>query len=128
MQKTGKKTVPVQLKDVVIHSIAGKKGKNIVCLNMGKISNNICDYFIICEGNSTVQVKTIAKAVAEEVFKETGEHVYHSEGSENAEWILMDYVDLVVHIFQPVARSFYNLEGLWADAEQEEVIVEQEYK
>ena len=128
MHKTGNKISPVQLKDAVIRSMADKKGTTIVCLNMAKVSNNICDYFVICEGTSSVQVKTIAEAVEEEVYKLTGQYAYHREGYENAEWILQDYVDVIVHIFQPRARSFYNLEGLWGDAEIEEVMMEQEYK
>lgn len=128
MQKTGKKITPAQLKDAIVHGMAGKKGKNIVCLNMEKVKNNICDFFVICEGTSSVQVNAIAKAVEEEVYNLTGNHAYHSEGYENAEWILQDYVDVVVHIFQPQVRSFYNLEGLWGDAELEEVMIEQHYK
>jgi ribosome-associated protein len=128
MHKTGKKITPAQLKDAVVRSMADKKGQNIVCLNMVNVKNNICDFFVICEGTSSVQVNAIAKGVEEEVYKLTGEYAYHSEGYENAEWILLDYVDVVVHIFQPQARSFYNLEELWGDAEVEEVMVEQQYK
>jgi ribosome-associated protein len=128
MHKTGKKISPVQVKDAVIRGMAEKKGKNIVCLNMGKVKNNICDFFVICEGTSSVQVNAIAEAVEEEVYKLTGQYAYHSEGHENAEWILQDYVDVVVHIFQPDVREFYNLEGLWGDAELEEVMIEPEYK
>jgi ribosome-associated protein len=128
MHKTGKKISPVQLKDAVIRSMADKKGKNIVCLNMEKVSNNICDFFVICEGTSSVQVNAIAEAVEKEVYNLTEEYACHSEGKENAEWILQDYIDVVVHIFQPDTRSFYNLEGLWGDAEMEEVMIEQEYK
>jgi len=128
MHKTGKKISPVQLKDAVVRSMADAKAKNIVCLNMEKISNNICDFFVICEGTSSVQVSAIAKAVEEAVYKLTGKYAYHSEGHTNAEWILQDYVDVVVHIFQPDIRGFYNLEGLWGDAEQEEIMVEPEYK
>jgi ribosome-associated protein len=128
MQKKGKTQNPVQLKDVALRSIADKKGKNVICLNMTRISNSISDYFVICEGDSSVQVETIAKAIEEEILKTTGEKVYHKEGYENAEWILLDFVDIVVHIFQPHVRSFYNLESLWADAETEEIEVEREYK
>lgn len=128
MHKAGKKISPVQLKDAVIRSMADKKGKNIVCLNMEKITNSICDFFVICEGDSSVQVSTIAKAVEEEVYNLTGKYAYHSEGQKNAEWILQDYIDVVVHIFQPQIRAFYNLEGLWGDAEQEEVTIERKYK
>jgi ribosome-associated protein len=128
MHKKGGKIDPVQLKDAVIRGMADKKGKNIVCLNMGKIKNNICDFFVICEGTSSVQVNAIAKAVEEEVYKLTGRYAYHSEGHTNAEWILQDYVDVVAHIFQPDVRTFYNLEDLWGDAELEEVMIEPEYK
>ncbi|HTB31250.1 MAG TPA: ribosome silencing factor [Bacteroidia bacterium] len=128
MHKTGGKINPVQLKDAVIRSMADKNAKNIVCLNMEKVENNICDYFVICEGTSSVQVNAIAEAVEEEVYKLTGQYAYHSEGQKNAEWILQDYVDVVVHIFQPDVRTFYNLEGLWGDAELEEIMIEKEYK
>jgi ribosome-associated protein len=128
MHKTGEKISPVQLKNAVVRSMADKKGKNIVCLNMGKVKNNICDFFVICEGTSSVQVDAIARAVEEEVYNLTGHYAYHSEGYDNAEWILQDYIDVVVHIFQPDVRSFYNLEGLWGDAELEEIMIEPEYK
>lgn len=128
MQKTGKKLSSVQLKDAAIQGIADKKGKNIVCLNMSKIAGSICDYFVICEGDSSIQVDTIARSVEEAIYKATGENVFHKEGYENSEWILLDYVDIVVHIFQPQVRSFYNLESLWADAESEEITEEQVYK
>jgi ribosome-associated protein len=128
MQKKGKSQNPVQLKDAALRGIADKKGKNIVCLNMTRISNSISDYFVICEGDSSVQVETIAKAVEEEIFKATGDKVYHKEGYANAEWILLDFVDIVVHVFQPHVRSFYNLEALWADAETEEIEEKREYK
>jgi ribosome-associated protein len=105
-----------------------KNAKNIVCLNMEKVENSLCDFFVICEGMSSVQVSAIAKAVEEEVYKLTGKYAYHSEGYQNAEWILQDYVDVVVHVFQPDIRTFYNLEGLWGDAELEEVMVEPQYK
>ena len=128
MRKKGKTQNPVQLKDVVLRSIADKKGKNVVCLNMTRIAGSICDYFIICEGDSSVQVGTIAKAVEHGIHEATGEHAYHKEGFANAEWILLDYVDVVVHVFQPHVRGFYNLESLWADAENEEIAKEREYK
>jgi ribosome-associated protein len=128
MHKTGKKQKPVQLKDAIIQGIADKKGKNIVCLNMSKVSGSMCDYFVICEGDSSKQVDTIARSVVETVLKTRGEEVYHHEGYENAEWILLDYVDVVVHIFQPSVRSFYNLESLWADAEIEETLLESNFE
>jgi len=128
MQKTVKRQGPIQLKEAIIRGIADKKGKNIICLNMSKVSGTICDYFVICEGDSSIQVDTIARSVEEEVQKTTGEQVFHSEGYGNSEWVLLDYVDIVVHVFQPHVRGFYNLEALWADAESEEIILEQAYK
>jgi ribosome-associated protein len=128
MRKKGKSSNPVQLKDVVLRSIADKKGKNVVCLNMTGITGSICDYFVICEGDSSVQVATIAKAVEKGIEEATGERAYHKEGYENAEWILLDYVDIVVHVFQPNVRVFYNLESLWADAESEDIANEREFK
>lgn len=128
MQKKGNNITSVQLKEAIVTSIADKKGKKIACLNMEKLPNSICDFFVICEGTSSVQVSAIARAVEEEVYKLTGQHAYHSEGYENAEWILQDYIDVVVHIFQPQVRTFYNLEELWGDAELEEVMPEPEYK
>lgn len=123
-QKKKKKDESAILADIAIKGILEKKGKNITSLDLRNIPNSVCDYFIICEGDSTTQVDAIAKSVEEEVKKETGENPYHSEGFENAEWILIDYVTVVVHIFQKQIREFYNLESLWADAEIEEFATE----
>lgn len=126
MAKTKKKAAPkkvtdqsLALADAAIKGIMEKKGKNIVRLNLKNISNSVCNYFIICEGDSSTQVSAIADSVEDTVRKETNERPYHSEGFENSEWILIDYVDVVVHVFQPEIRMFYNLEKLWADAEAE---------
>jgi ribosome-associated protein len=81
------------------------------------IHNRVCDFFIICQADSNTQVNAIAGSVEEMVKKQTGERPYRKEGFENAEWILVDYVTVVVHIFQTEVRNFYNLESLWADAE-----------
>lgn len=86
-------------------------------LNMTRLPNAVTDYFILCHGTSDIQVKAIADAIIEETLKETGTKPWHKEGFENAEWILLDYVDVVVHIFKEETRTFYNLEKLWADAE-----------
>ncbi|MEM9022423.1 MAG: ribosome silencing factor [Bacteroidota bacterium] len=109
-----------KLLDIVIAGIEEKKGVDIAQLDLRKISNAVSDFFVICHGNSNTQVKAIADAVVEEVWKATGEKPWHKEGLENAEWILLDFVDVVVHIFQKDAREFYNLEDLWADAHSEE--------
>jgi ribosome-associated protein len=112
------------LADIAIKGILEKKGKNITCLNLRNIPNRVCDYFIICEGDSTTQVDAIARSVEEEVRKAIDEKPYHAEGFENSEWILIDYVNVVVHVFQKEIREFYNLEALWADAEVEEFAYE----
>lgn len=112
------------LADIAVKGILEKKGKNITCLNLRNIPNRVCDYFIICEGDSTTQVDAIARSVEEEIRKSTGEKPYHAEGFENSEWILVDYVTVVVHVFQKQIREFYNLESLWADAEVQEFALE----
>jgi ribosome-associated protein len=115
-QKTLKDSAAI-LAESVIKGIQEKKGKEIVCLDLRKIDNAICDYFIICHGDSNTQVDAIADSIDDEVKKELGEDPWHSEGFENAEWILLDYVDVVVHVFQKHIRDFYKLEKLWGDAE-----------
>lgn len=115
--KKVKKNVSDVLVQAVIMGIEEKKGENIISLNLSKINSSVCNYFVICEANSNIQVDAIAQSVEETVRKNTGQKPYHSEGYENAEWILIDYVDVVVHVFQRSVRGFYRLEDLWADAE-----------
>ncbi|HEY4800177.1 MAG TPA: ribosome silencing factor [Bacteroidia bacterium] len=112
-----KTTTSSSLVRYAIKGIEEKKGNEIVCINLKKISNNACDYFIICEGTSRTHVQAIAESVEEFVKKHTGNNPWHVEGRQNAEWVLLDYVDVAVHVFQPEARSHYNLENMWADAE-----------
>lgn len=119
-KKTGEKDHSAILADLVIKGIQEKKGKNIKRLDLRGISNRVCDYFIICDGDSTTQVGAVAKSIEFEVHKGIKEKPYHSEGYENSEWILIDYVTVVVHVFQKHIRDFYKLETLWADAEIEE--------
>lgn len=113
---------PVELlADAVVEGILEKKGKNITVMNLQSIHNRVCDYFIICQADSSTQVKAIADSIEEVVRKQTGDKPYHAEGFENSEWILIDYVNVVVHVFQTHIREFYNLEALWADAETTEI-------
>jgi len=86
--------------------------------DFNKINNSLCDYFIVCQGSSDRQVSSIADGIEERVRKQMGRKPAHKEGFENAQWILLDYIDIVVHIFQPDTRNFYQIEALWADAEQ----------
>ena|SRR6218665_1013647 len=110
-----------KLADAIVEGILDKKGKNITVMNLQSIQNRVCDYFIICQADSNTQVNAIADSIDETVRKTTGDKPYRSEGFENSEWILIDYVTVVVHIFQSHIREFYNLESLWADAETTEI-------
>ena len=112
------------LADAIVEGILDVKGKNISILNLKSIHNRVCDYFIICQADSNTQVNAIAGSVEEMVKKLTGERPYRKEGFENSEWILVDYVTVVVHIFQSQIRNYYNLESLWADAEIREIAFE----
>ena len=109
------------LTDAIVEGILEVKGRNISVLNLQGIHNRVCDYFIICQADSNTQVNAIAGSVEVMVKKLTGERPYRKEGFENSEWILVDYVNVVVHIFQTEVRNFYNLESLWADAEVTEI-------
>jgi ribosome-associated protein len=112
------------LADAAIHGILEKKGRNVICLDLRKVSNAVCDFFIICEAESTRQVAAIADSVDFEVKKSTGENPFHTEGWENSLWILLDYVNVVIHVFESETRQFYRLESLWADGEVKEFGVE----
>lgn len=106
------------LAESVIRGILEKKGQNVRLLDLRGIETAVCDYFIICEGGSNTQVEAIADSVEDTVKKELMQRPYRSEGWENALWILIDYVNVVVHVFERETRYFYNLESLWADAEE----------
>lgn len=100
----------------VIKGIEAVKGENITILDLREIDNTPCDYFIICDGKSNTQVNAISGAIQKTVSKELHDKPWHVEGEDNAEWILMDYVNVVVHVFQKHIREFYNIENLWGDA------------
>ncbi len=101
----------------IIDSIEEKKGKQIVSLDFKNIENSVCEYFIICQGTSKVHVEAIADFVIENAKLKTKTSPWHKEGFENAEWILIDYANIIVHVFQEETRKFYKLENLWADAD-----------
>lgn len=105
------------LVDSIIDGMQEKKAKNITIINLSEIENSVADFFVICDADSKTHVEAIADSVDEVVQKTTGERPFHAEGFENAEWILMDYINVVVHVFQKEIRDYYNLEALWADAE-----------
>ena len=110
-----------KLADAIVEGMLDRKGKNITVMDLQSIHNRVCDYFIICQADSNTQVNAIAESIDEMVRKTTGDKPYRSEGFENSEWILIDYVNVVVHVFQSHIREFYNLESLWADAETTEI-------
>ena len=112
-----KKTDSEKLAEKAVKGIQAKKGKNILSLDLRKIDNAVADFFIICHGSSRTQVEAICYGILETVDKELDMDPWHKEGMENAEWILLDYVDVVIHIFESSKRDFYKLESLWADAD-----------
>jgi ribosome-associated protein len=104
----------------IIHAIQEKKGEHIVSLDLRKIHEAVSDFFIVCEAKSTTQVKAIADFVEEEVSRLCDESPYKHEGRQASQWILIDYVNIVVHIMQPETRKFYKLEDMWGDGNSEE--------
>ena len=105
-----------QLITTIISGIEDVKGKEIILLDLREIENTVCDYFIICSGSSNTQVNAITGSIQKLVSKELKDKPWHVEGQNNSEWILMDYVNVVVHVFQKHIREFYDIESLWGDA------------
>ncbi|MAT90774.1 MAG: ribosome silencing factor [Flavobacteriaceae bacterium] len=105
-----------QLITHIIKGIEEVKGQDIQILDLREIENTVCDYFIICNGTSNTQVNAIVNSIQKIVSKSLKEKPWHVEGSDNAEWVLIDYVHVVVHVFQKHIREFYDIEGLWGDA------------
>ncbi len=115
-KKTKEKDISVELVNAVIQGIIEKKGKEVVSLHLGKINSSVCDFFVVCHGTSRTHAEAIAHSVEEEVRKLTGQKPARREGFSNAEWMLLDYMDVVVHVFQEPVRRFFQIEDLWADA------------
>ena len=110
---------PVKADDLIsliLKGIDDVKGENIQLLDLREIDNTVCDYFVICSGNSNTQVNAISGSVQKVVSKELKDKPWHVEGQNNSEWILMDYVNVVVHVFQKHVREFYDIESLWGYA------------
>ena len=118
---TKKQVSTDDLISVIIQGIEEVKGENIQLLDLREIENTVCDYFIICSGNSNTQVKAISGSVQKLVSKQIKDKPWHIEGENNAEWILMDYVNVAVHVFQKQIRDFYDIESLWGDAKITEI-------
>ena len=100
----------------IIKGIEEVKGNDIDILDLREIDTAVCDYFVICNGSSNTQVNAIVNSIQKIVSKEIKDKPWHVEGTDNAEWVLMDYVSIVVHVFQKEIREYYNIEGLWGDA------------
>ncbi len=109
-----------KLFETIIETIKQKKGKNIVSINLRKIENTLFDFFVICHGESTTQVEAIAEAVELKAREEFSLRPSHLEGLQNAQWILIDYQGIVVHVFLEQQREFYQLEDLWSDGDIKE--------
>jgi len=110
-----------ELISVIIKGIDDVKGDDIQLLDLREIENTVCDYFIICSGSSNTQVNAITGSIQKLVSKELKDKPWHVEGQNNSEWILMDYVNVVVHVFQKHIREFYEIESLWGDAKVTEI-------
>lgn len=104
------------LVDAIVAGIQEVKGKDIVHLDLQNVPNTVCAHFVICHGDSSTQVAAISRSVLEHARKNAGEKPWHTEGERNGEWVLMDFVDVVVHIFHRDKRQHYALEELWGDA------------
>jgi ribosome-associated protein len=116
-----KKEKDIQLVEEIILGIENVKGEEIHKLDLRELDNTPCDFFIICSGNSNTQVSAIVNSITKTVSKTIKEKPFHTEGLENAEWVLIDYVNVVVHVFQKQIREYYNIEELWGDAETTQI-------
>ncbi len=115
------KTNSSYLKSVIIEGMQEKKATNIVVLDLRKVKNAVADYFIIGTGNSDTQLDAISDSVEETVYKKLKQDPWHKEGKQSKEWVLIDYVDVVAHVFKKDKRDFFALEELWGDAELIEI-------
>lgn len=104
-----------QKKELILEAIREKKGHDIVSIDLSEVDNSICDFFIICHGESVTQVGAITDSIEKKLKKEASARAHHVEGLQNSQWVLLDYFDILVHVFQAEYRSFYKLEELWAD-------------
>jgi ribosome-associated protein len=111
-----------KLSEVIVKGMQEKKATDIVVLDLRKVKNAVADFFVICSGNSDKQLDAITDSVDQEVFKTLKENPWHTEGKNNKEWMLLDYIDVVAHVFKKDRREFYSLERLWGDADITEIV------
>ena len=105
-----------ELISYIVEGIENVKGQDIDILDLREIENTVCDYFVICNGTSNTQVNALVGSIQKTVSKAIKDKPWHVEGSENGEWVLIDYVNVVVHVFQKHISEYYDIEGLWGDA------------
>ncbi|MES2795629.1 MAG: ribosome silencing factor [Bacteroidota bacterium] len=121
MAKKEKKSTDItsstSLSNIIVKGMQEKKGSDIVVMDLRKVKNAFTDYFVICSGTSDTQIDAIGDSIDFEVHKTLNQNPYHKEGKENKEWILLDYIDVVAHVFKKEKRDFFRLEELWGDAE-----------
>lgn len=110
----------IEITELIIDCIQDIKGKNIVRLDLRELDDAPTDFFIVCEGESSTQINAIADNVVRRLKQEIGLRPSHTEGKQSANWVLVDYFDIIVHVFYPETRSFYEIEDLWSDATQTE--------
>jgi ribosome-associated protein len=122
MTKKRKGVSSEKLSEVIVKGMQEKKATDIVVLDLRKVKNAVADFFVICSGNSDKQLDAIADSVDLEVYKALKENPWHTEGKNNKEWMLLDYIDVVAHVFKKERRDFYSLERLWGDADITEIV------
>lgn len=120
-RKKDSKAISEKLSKVIIKGMQEKKAVGIVLMDLRKVKNAVADFFVICSGNSDKQLDAIADSVDEEVAKNLDEKPWHLEGKNNKEWVVLDYTNVVAHIFRRDRRDFYALEKLWGDADITEI-------
>ena len=117
---TGRLNRNSKIYKTIIKAIQDKKGENLVSLDLRKIPEAVADFFIICEATNQPQIRAISESVEDAVKKHCGENPYRHEGKQNLQWVIIDYVNIVVHVMLPEQRKFYKLEEMWSDAAAED--------
>jgi len=126
MAKRKQANASKKLSDAIVKGMQEKKAQDIVVMDLREVKNAVADFFVICSGSSDKQLAAISESVEEEVYKALKEDSWHREGKHNKEWMLLDYITVVAHIFKKDKRQFYSLEKLWGDAVIKEVMEEKE--
>lgn len=121
MAKKRKDGSSKKLCDAIVKGMVEKKASDILVMDLRKVKNAVADFFVICSGGSDKQLDAITQSIDEEVFKALKENPWHVEGKNNKEWMLLDYFDVVAHVFRKDKRDFFALEKLWGDAEMTEI-------